>query len=461
MTAMTNLSAEDLARMDQAHALRPWTHFESVEAEPPLVISRGEGCYLWDANGNRYLDAVGGLWCTNIGLGRKEMAQAIAEQAERLAFSNTFVDVTNDPAAMLSAKLAEIAPAGMGHVHFTTCGSTAIDSAYRLAQYAQAAMGRPEKTHMIARQRSYHGSTYIAMSLGLRDGDRVPEFEYRSDTIHHVSAPFIRRPADEAAETAKLVAEFEAKIAEVGAEKIAAFFAEPIQASGGVVVPPEGYLRAMWETCRKHDILFVADEVVTAFGRLGHWFASDGHFGITPDIICCAKGLSSGYLPIGAVIFSDEIWAAMAGSDRWYTSGFTYSGHPVACAAALKNIEIIEREDLLGHARAVSGYFQSRLQDLGDLPIVGETRGVGLFACIENVADPVTMRPLPEELNIGKRISDASEARGLMVRPLGHQNVMSPPLIITRDQIDIIADTLRMAITEVADGLVREGVKLG
>ena len=458
---MTNLSAEDLARMDQAHTLHPWSHFQDKSTSLPLVISRGEGCYLWDAAGNRYLDAVGGLWCTNIGLGRKEMAQAIAEQAERLAFSNTFVDVTNDPAAMLSAKLAEIAPPGLNRVHFTTGGSTAIDSAYRLAQFAQAAMGRPKKSHMIARQRSYHGSTFISMSLGMRDGDRVPEFDYKSDTIHHISAPFIRRPADEAAETAKLVAEFEAKIAEVGADRIAAFFAEPIQASGGVIMPPEGYLPAMAEVCRKHDILFVADEVVTGFGRLGHWFGSQGYFGVTPDIICCAKGLSSGYQPIGAVIFSDAIWNAMASADRWFTSGFTYSGHPVACAAALKNIEIMEREGLLAHAREVGAYFHDRLAELDELPIVGETRGAGLFACLENVADPATMRPLPEDVDVGKRISNACEARGLMVRPMGHQNVMSPPLVITRDQIDTVVDTLREAIAEVADGLVREGVRLG
>ena len=337
-----NLSAARLAELDRAHALHPWAHFESFERDGPLVISKGEGCYLWDADGNRYFDAVGGLWCTNIGLGRKEMANAIAEQAERLAFSNTFVDLTNDPAAMLSAKLAELAPGTLNRVHFTTGGSTAIDSAYRLAHLAQAAMGRPEKTHVIARRRSYHGSTYISMSIGKRDGDRIPEFPYETKTIHHVSPPFHRNPDDGETLTAKLVAELETKIAAVGAEKIAAFFAEPIQASGGVIVPPEGYLRAMAAVCRKHDILFIADEVVTGFGRVGHWFASFDEFGVMPDMVCCAKGLSSGYQPIGAVIFSDEIWKAVSG-DRWGTNGFTYSGHPVACASDRKNFEIIER----------------------------------------------------------------------------------------------------------------------
>ncbi len=459
MNTLQNLSSQALADMDRAHALHPWTHFESFERDGALVITKGDGCWLWDADGNRYFDAVGGLWCTNIGLGRREMAEAIAEQAERLAFSNTFVDMTNDPAAMLSAKLAELAPGNLNRVHFTTGGSTAIDSAYRMAQYVQAARGFPERTHVIARRRSYHGSTYISMSIGLRDGDRVPEFTYKSDDIHHISAPFIRRPADEAAETEKLVAEFEAKIAEVGAERIAAFFAEPIQASGGVIVPPEGYLKRMAEVCRAHGILFVADEVVTGFGRLGHWFASEGEFGVVPDIICCAKGLSSGYQPIGAVIFSDDIWETMSG-DKWFTNGFTYAGHPVACAAALKNIEIMEREQILANASEVGAYFQTRLADLMKRPLVGETRGVALIACVESVADKATMRTLPDELDIGKRISNAAEAKGLMVRPMGHQNVMSPPLVLTREDVDLVVETLGDAISEVADGLVREGIKL-
>jgi adenosylmethionine-8-amino-7-oxononanoate aminotransferase len=393
------------------------------------------------------------------------MAQAIADQAERLAFSSTFVDMTNDPAALLSAKLAELAPGDLNHVHFTTGGSTAIDSAFRMAQFAQAAMGFPERKHMIARRHSYHGSTYASMSLGLRNGDRAPEFGYETDLIHHIEAPYLYRRPDGMSEAAfcdQLVAEFEAEIAEIGVERIAAFFAEPIQASGGVLVPPEGYLKAMWEVCQRHGILFVADEVVTAFGRLGHWFASHDAYGVQPDMICCAKGLSSGYQPIGALIFSDRIWRAMAGDpDRWYTSGFTYSGHPVACAAALKNIEIMEREALLPHASKVGAYFQERLADLHDLPLVGDVRGKALIGCVENVADKATKTPLPEEIDIGKLISDECEVMGLLVRPIGALNVMSPSLIITEDQIDFTVDVLGKAIKKVADDLTGQGVKIG
>jgi putrescine---pyruvate transaminase len=462
--ALARPSPNELWEMDRAHALHPWTNFGPFAREGSLVISRGEGCYLWDTEGRRYLDAVGGMWCTNVGLGRKDMAQAIAEQVERLAFSNSFVDVTNEPSARLSAKLAELAPGDLNRVHLTTGGSTAVDTAVRMVWYYQSCMGRPEKTDIVARDHSYHGSTYLSQSVGKRPGDRVAEFRYKEDGIHHLSAPnTYRRPEgmSEAAFCDALVAEFEALISRVGADRIGGFIAEPIQASGGVIVPPEGYLRRMWEICRRHDILFIADEVVTAFGRLGHWFASEPDFGVVPDMITCAKGLTSGYLPLGALIFSDRIWDVMAAKgERWFTSGFTYSGHPVSCAAALKSIEIIETEGLLENAAAVGDYFIDRLKRLEALPLVGQVRGRRLMVCVENVASKVTKEPLPDGVNESKRISDAAEAMGLMVRPIGHLNVMSPPLTITRAQVDFVAETLERAIRKVTDELVREGQKI-
>jgi adenosylmethionine-8-amino-7-oxononanoate aminotransferase len=259
-----------------------------------------------------------------------------------------------------------------------------------------------------------------------------------------------------------LVAEFEALIARVGADRIGGFIAEPIQASGGVIVPPEGYLRRMWEVCQRHDILFIADEVVTSFGRLGHWFASWDLFGVQPDMICTAKGLTSGYVPLGALIISDRMWAAMAeDGSRWFTAGFTYSGHPVSCAAGLKNIEIMEREGLLVRADAVGRYFEERMAALADLPLIGDVRGRRLMLCVESVADKGTKAVLPDEANESKRISNAAEAMGLLVRPMGHLNVMSPPLVITEGQVDFIAETLERAIVQVTDELVREGFRLG
>ncbi len=445
----------DLVQMDLAHVLHPW-HYTGQQTKP-LVVSRGEGCRLWDTAGNSYLDAVGGLWCTNIGLGRKEMAEAIAAQAEKLAFSSTFVDMSNDPAAALSARLAHLAPTGLGHVQFTTGGSTAIDSAYRMVCFVQAARGFVDRNQIIAREHAYHGSTHISMSLGNRDGDRAPEFQYETDTIHHISAPDTLRGR---ATVAGCVAELEAKIEELGAERVAAFFAEPIQASGGIIMPPEGYLKAMWEVCKRHGILFVADEVVTGFGRIGHMFASEARYCVQPDILCCAKGLSSGYQPIGAMLFSDEIWDTLTSEARYYTSGFTYSGHPIACAAALKNIEIIEREGLCARALEVGSVFQEGLATLSHLPLVGDVRGEALIGCVENVQDKSTLALLPDEIDVGKLISDAAQAKGLLVRPLGHLNVMSPALTITEAEIHFTIETLGTAIREVADALTRQGVRI-
>ena len=463
--ALARPTPHDLWEMDRSHVLHPWTNFGPFEREGSLVITRGEGCYLWDADGRRYLDAVGGLWCTNIGLGRREMTQAIAEQAERLAFTNTFVDVTNDPSARLAAKLAELAPGDLNRVMFTTGGSTAVDTAVRAVAYYQTCMGRPGKTDIVARDYSYHGSTYLAQSVGKRPGDRVPEFRYKEDGIHHLSVPNpYRRPEgmSEAEFCDWLVAEFEALIDRVGADRIGGFIAEPIQASGGVIVPPEGYLKRMWDICRRHDILFIADEVVTSFGRLGHWFASWEVFGVQPDMICTAKGLTSGYGPLGALIVSDRMWDAMAADgSRWFTAGFTYSGHPVSCAAGLKNIEIMEREGLMAEADRVGRYFEDRMAQLKDLPLIGDVRGRRLMLCVESVADKATKAVLPEAANESKRISNAAEGMGLLVRPMGHLKVMSPPLVVSEAQIDFVAETLERAIRQVTDELVREGFRLG
>ncbi|MFM2367174.1 MAG: hypothetical protein RIR95_1782 [Pseudomonadota bacterium] len=464
MTAqLPNTSAWEL---DRAHALHPWTNFGPFAAHGSLVITKGEGCRLWDAEGRDYLDAVGGMWCTNIGLGRREMAQTMADQAEKLAFANYFVDMTNDPASRLAAKLAELAPGDLNRVHFTTGGSTAVDTAIRMVSFYHHARGNPDKTDIVARENSYHGSTYLTQSVGKRNGDRIEEFRYKTEGIHHLSCPNpYRRPESmtEAEYCDHLIAEFEALIARVGADKIGGFIAEPIQASGGIIIPPNGYLFRMWQVCQRHDILFIADEVVTAFGRIGHWFASLAEFGVQPDMITTAKGLTSGYLPLGALIFSDRIWNTMAsgGGHRWFTSGLTYSGHPVSCAVGLKNIEIMEREDLLAHATKVGTYFEERMKELEGLPLVGNVRGKKLMLCVENVASKASKEPLPDQANESKRISNLCESMGLIVRPIGHLNVMSPPLVISEAQIDFVAETLEKAILLITDELVREGYQVG
>ncbi len=455
--------ASEVWDKDRAHFLHPWTHFDSFKESGSLVIDRSEGAHVTDINGRRYLDGIGGLWCVNIGYGRDEMAEAIAEQTRRLAFYNPFGDTTNVPASELAAKLAELAPGPLNHVFYSCGGSTANDTAFRLINFYQRCRGKPEKRHFIARHEAYHGSTFIAMSLGAKAMDRVPEFEYLSDNIHHISPPnMYRRPEglSEAEFCDALIREFEDKIQEIGPDKVAAFFAEPIMGAGGVLVPPEGYNRRMWAVCRKHDILFVADEVVTGFGRVGHFFASKDMFDIEPDIINCAKGLTSGYQPLGATIFSDEIYDTISAPnpDRYFPHGFTYSGHPVACAAALKNIEIMEREDICGHVRDAGTYFRDRIDSLGDLEIVGDIRGSHFMCCVEFVADKASKTLFGNTVNIAKRVASEAEALGLIVRPVGHLNVLSPPLIVSKAQCDEMVDILRRSIIAATSKLKSEGL---
>ena len=451
-------TTSEIVERDRRHLIHPYQVFDTVMVEDVLPIARGAGARLVDSDGREYLDAVGGMWCTNIGLGRDEMADAIAQQVRELAYANPFVDMTNGPAGLLCEKLAELAPGDLNRVFLSTGGSTAVDAAFRLIQFYQYAKGTPEKRHVLSRHDAYHGTTYASVSIGGKPGDRVPGFEYIEDTIHHLSSPNHYahgggRTEQEFADD--LVAEFRAKIDELGPANIAAFFAEPIMGSGGVIMPPADYLPRVRELCREHDIVYVSDEVVTGFGRLGEWFASESVFGIVPDIITSAKGLTSGYLPLGATIVSDRIYDVIAetGHDRYFAVGFTYSGHPVSCAAALKNIEIIEREGLLEHVRQIGPYFQEQLATLADLPMVGDVRGSHLMACVEFVEDRETRRHYPEELDVGKLVANACEPRGLIVRPMVHLNVMSPPLVIDRDDVDRIVATLRDAIVEVRGAL--------
>jgi putrescine aminotransferase len=443
---MSDLDTSSIVELDRRHLLHPYQGFDTFRTDDVLPITRGSGARLVDNDGREYLDAVGGMWCTNIGLGRDEMADAIAAQVRDLAYANPFVDMTNVPSVELATRLAELAPGDLNHVFFTCGGSTAVDATFRLVQFYQHALGRPEKRGILSR---------IDASIGGKPGDRIPGFDYLDDRIHHLSSPNhyrfgAGRSEQEFADD--LVAEFESAIDRMGGpDRVAAFFGEPIMGSGGVIVPPADYLRRIWQLCRDNDILYVSDEVVTAFGRLGEWFASDSVFGIRPDVITVAKGLTSGYLPLGASIFSDRIFDVIAeeGHGRYFAVGYTYSGHPVSCAAGLKNIEIIEREGLLDHVKRIGPYFMERLQELRDLPMVGDVRGSHLMACVEFVADQATKELYPEELDVGKLVANACEPRGLIVRPMVNLNVMSPPLIIDESDVDAIAGTLRDAIVEV------------
>ncbi|MGR3717310.1 MAG: aminotransferase [Thermohalobaculum sp.] len=452
---------EDLQTKDNRW-IHPWEEIAGLGRQKRTVITRGDGVYVYDSDGNRLLDGPAGMWCVNIGHGRREIADAIAEQALRLSFFSPW-SLSNAPAAELADKLASIAPDGFEHVFFTTGGSTAVDSALRFAMFFNNVLGRPEKKHILSRHDAYHGSTYLAASCSGKAGDKK-FMEMESGFIHHLPSPNpFRRPEGMSVEdfcTAK-IGDLEAKILELGPARVAAFIAEPILASGGVIVPPEGYQAGCLEVCRRHDVLYISDEVVTGFGRLGHFFASKDVFGIDADIITCAKGLTSGYQPLGATLIHDRVLSRLSGAEvegAVFSSGFTYSGHPVACAAALKNIEIIERENLLEHAREVGAYFQARLRELNDIPIVGDVRGLGLMACVECTLSNDGEDPSALNARIGDRIDAHCQELGLLVRPMYNMSVMSPPLTITREQIDEMVDILRRGIERAMEDVRREGI---
>ncbi len=463
MLSNRRYDTEALWEQDRDHIIHPWIDLGTAKTRKPLVIAESEGVYVYDSEGHRMLDGIGGMWCVNIGYAREEMVQAIADQARRLCYFSPFGMISTPPAIEFGTRLAQHAPGDLKHVFFATGGSTAVDSALRFVQFYFNFIGQPGRKHIITREYAYHGSTYLSASVSGKPGDRG-NLDFVTDTVHHLPAPNpYRRPdgMSEAEFCDAKVADLEDKILELGPDNVACFIAEPLLASGGVIVPPAGYQRRTLEICRKYGVLYISDEVVTGFGRLGHFFASEPVFDIVPDIITCAKGLTSGYVPLGAFLVSDRLYDRVTGEDsrgKFFTNGFTYSAHPVACAAGLKNLEILEREDICGHVREIGPYFQERFRSLLDLPLVGDVRGHQLMVCVEFVADRKTKAVPPAEWEVALRIMRHTLPRGLLVRPMGHLVVLSPPLIINRGQIDEAVEHLRQGIRDTMDELTRDGL---
>jgi len=454
-------ASDSMVALARDHLVQPWPTAGEIGAEARGGIVSGEGIYVVDGEGRKLIDGPAGMWCVNAGHRRKELADVLYQQAMDLSYNSPWYTM-NEPSVTLSARLAGHAPGDLNHVFYTTGGSSAVETALRFMQFANNVKGRPEKKLIVSRQGGYHGSTYLSASLNGRPRDH-DWMDSASEQVVKLTCPNpFRRPEgmSEAAFCDFLVEEFRAVIEARGAERIGAFIAEPVMASGGVIVPPEGYLRRMRQLCTDNDILFIADEVVTAFGRLGNVFASKDVFGIEPDMITFAKGVTSGYFPLGGVMIASRLFEELRRSnhpDAMFAHGLTYSSHPIGCAVALKNLDILE-EGLLDHARAVSGHFQASLNALEDLPLVGEVRGVGLMACVECVADRVHNNPLTLDLEVGKRIDKHCQELGLLVRPLINMCVMSPPLTITVPQIDEMTAILRTSIRRTMDELVREGL---
>ncbi len=458
MTASDNLDKYN------RHVLHPWANLPELgEDKSSSVIVKGKGIYIFDDKGNKLIDGPAGMWCMQTGYGRREIADAVAAQIMELGYTSPF-SVINPVETQLAQRIASVTPGDLNRIFFTTGGSTAVDAALRLCQLANNIKGKPERKHIISRDWAYHGSTYLAASVTGKGRDKTA-MDSIKDTVHFVSAPSYYLYEGECTESEYcdlLIDELEQKILEIGPQNVMCFIAEPILASGGVLVPPEGYYRRCHEVVKKYDIVFIADEVVTGFGRLGHWFSSEEVFGVVPDIITFAKGVTSGYVPLGGYAVSDAFMAAISGEKAGgvaYSNGYTWSANPVSCAAALASWDIIESEGLLSHVREVGPYFQQQLKTLEDLPLVGEVRGVGLMAAVA-----LRIRPGEEEGDldtdyaIGELVDRHCHDYGLLVRPLINLCVMSPPLIITTEQIDDLVTALRRGIESATEELRSEGL---
>lgn len=422
--------------MDRDYHLHPFTDHAGMHAQGTHVIERAEGCHLIDRTGRRLLDGLAGLWCVNVGYSRPEIVEAVHDQMRRLPYYCSFFNTTNEPAIRLAERLGRLAPGRLQYTQFSNSGSEANETALKMIRAWNQHRGRPGKTKILSRTYSYHGVTLATASLTGLPTCNVP-FGLPLPGFIHVPGPH-HYAADTALDPESYgqwcVEETALTIEREGADTIAAMFVEPVQGAGGVIVPPPNYLSALRQLCRDHDILFVADEVITGFGRLGDWFASH-LWELDPDLMTLAKGITSGYLPLGATMVSAEIGQDLIRAG-YFAHGFTYSGHPTSAAAALANLEILEREGLIERVRDDAGpYFQRRLRQLGSHPAVAEVRGHGLIGALELV--PPGGRPaLKPEMALGARVAAIAREEGVVVRGIRNLIAMSPPFVITHAELD-------------------------
>ena len=432
----------ELQQSDSAHYLHPFTDAKALSRNGARVITRAEGIYLWDSDGNRLLDGMAGLWCVNVGYGRKRLVDAARVQLEELPYYNTFFQTTHPPAVALSEKLAELAPPGFNRVFLVNSGSEANDTVLRMVRRYWALEEQPERRVIISRINAYHGSTVASASLGGQsyihkmDGLPIPEIEHIEEPYWYVNGGYLSPEAY----GLKAAQELEKKILEVGQERVAAFIGEPIQGAGGVIVPPDSYWPEIQRICKEYGILLVADEVICGFGRLGHWFGSE-YYRLDPDLMPIAKGLSSGYLPIGGVLVHDRVGDVLHEKGGEFSHGFTYSGHPASCAVALENLKIIEEEKLVGQVKTETGpYLKKRWKEFNDHPLVAEVRNAGLLGALELSADKKTRKPFPEPGKTGFLCREICFRNGLVMRSVKDTMIVSPPLTITPRQIDEMFD---------------------
>ncbi|MGP7734076.1 aspartate aminotransferase family protein [Oceanimonas smirnovii] len=444
---MPELNQVSWQQLDASHHLHPFTDSRALQQKGARVIERGEGVYLWDSQGQRILDGMAGLWCVNLGYGRQELIEAAHQQLQQLPYYNLFFQTTHPPAARLAATLAGILPGNMQHVFFTGSGSECNDTVVRMVRHFWAQQGQPKRQVIISRKNAYHGSTLAGASLGgmkpmhAQGGLPLPDMVHIDQPYYFAEGQGMT-PHEFGLERA---GQLEQKILEFGPERIAAFIGEPIQGAGGVIIPPASYWPEIQRICKKYDILLVVDEVICGFGRTGHWFASE-YYGLEPDLLCMAKGITSGYIPLGAVAVGERVAHTLIAGGEFF-HGYTYSGHPVACAVAQANIEVMQQEHIIERVHDDIGpYLQQRWASLASHPLVGETRGLGLVAALELVADKATQARYSESAGAGMICREHSLEMGLVMRAVGDTMIISPPLVITHQQVDELIDKARQAL---------------
>lgn len=450
MSAITNhMPTAELQKLDSAHHMHPFTTGSELAAKGARVITRAKGVYLTDSDGVEILDAMAGLWCVNIGYGRDELAEVAARQMRELPFYNTFFKTTHVPVIALSKKLAELAPGDLNHTFFAAGGSEANDTNIRLVRTYWQFKGKPEKNVIISRKNAYHGSTVGAASLGgmaamhAQGGIPIPN-------IHHIGQPnWWAEGGDMTPEEfgLKRARELEEAILELGEDRVAAFIAEPVQGAGGVIVAPDSYWPEVQRICDKYDILLIADEVICGFGRTGSWFGSET-MNIRPHIMTIAKGLSSGYAPIGGSILCDEVAEVIGSGD--FNHGYTYSGHPVAAAVALENLRIMEEENIVGHVRDVVGpYLKAKWEKMVEHPLIGEAKIVGMMGSVAMTPDKEKRAAFKAPAGtVGLIARDRCFANNLVMRHVGDRMIISPPLVMTPDHIDTLIARATKALDE-------------
>lgn len=442
MTKTARPAAGRWQALDAAHHLHPFTDHKDLHGRRSRIIAKAEGAYIFDAHGNRILDAMSGLWCVNVGYGQDALVDAATAQMRELPYYNSFFQCTNPPAVELAALLKEISPPQFSRVFFAGSGSEANDTVVRMVRTYWDLLDKPGKHTIIARKNAYHGSTVAAASLGgmsaMHEQGGLP-----IPGIEHIEQPYwfdTDRSLSPEEFGLAMAGKLEDKINELGVDKVAAFIAEPVQGAGGVIIPPESYWPEIQRICDDYGILLVADEVITGFGRLGQWFGSE-YFGIRPDLMPCAKGITSGYLPLGGVLVSDRVADVLIDKAGEFAHGYTYSGHPAACAVAIANIRLIQSEELVERVRADIGpYLQERWLQLAEHPLVGEARMVGLMGAIELVRRKEPMERYPKKQAAGTRCRDFCIEEGLVMRAVGDTMIVAPPFILSHEEADELID---------------------